>query len=142
MLWRGDTVLLGGLELDVLHPAGLSGDSNDDSIAVQLTCGTVDVLLTGDAEAGAEAEMIAAALIGPVEVEKAGHHGSDTSRILAFVDATSPDYVVISAGRDNQFGHPIPEVVARWEASGAGVPVAVAVGVPGSSSGCWMEDHS
>ncbi|MEO8538126.1 MAG: MBL fold metallo-hydrolase [bacterium] len=118
-LSRGATVPLGGLQLNVLHPQTISGDRNDDSIAMRLSCGKVAVLLMGDATTTSEAEMIKAGLIGKVDVVKAGHHGSRTSSGDAFVNAAKPSYVVFSAGRDNSYGHPHPEVVARYQAAGA-----------------------
>jgi len=41
------------------------------------------------------------------------HHGSATSTALSFLAAVSPQVAVISAGEDNRFGHPSPEVVDR-----------------------------
>jgi len=52
-------------------------------------------------------------------VVKVAHHGSRTSSTGAFVDATRPDLAVISVGLTSVFGHPHPEVVERWRASGA-----------------------
>ena len=57
-------------------PAGLTGDSNVDYIVLQVTCGIVDVVLTGDAEIASEQAMLAAGVVSPVEVMKVGHHGS------------------------------------------------------------------
>lgn len=113
VLTRGDTIPLGGLELDVLHPAGLTGDSNGNSLVVLLSCGVVDVILTGDATIASEQSMLAAGVVTPVDVLKVGHHGSSTSTGQPFLDALQPAYAVISAGMSNQFGHPHAEVVAR-----------------------------
>lgn len=71
-------------------------------------------LLTGDAEAVTERQLVAkygAAL--DVDILKAGHHGSKTSSTEVLLEAASPHAVVISAGRDNQYGHPHPDVMAR-----------------------------
>ncbi len=115
---RGDTIPLGGLSLQVLHPSSLSGDSNIDSIVVLLSCGTVEILLTGDAEIASEEEMLAAAVLVDIEILRVGHHGSRTSTSAAFLTATSPEIGVISAGLDNQYGHPHQEVVDRLTAAG------------------------
>lgn len=113
VLSRGETIPLGGLELDVLHPAGITGDSNADSLVVLLRCGAVNVILTGDATIASEESMLAAGVVTPVEVLKVGHHGSNTSTGQPFLDALQPAYAVISAGMNSQYGHPHAEVVAR-----------------------------
>src|SRR5690606_13727287 len=82
---RGDTISLGGLELDVYHPASLAGESNADSIVLSLTCGTVDVLLMGDATTASEASMLSAGLLSQTTVLKVGNHGSSTSTGQAFL---------------------------------------------------------
>ncbi len=115
---RGDTIPLGGLSLQVLHPSSLSGDSNVDSIVVLLSCGTIEILLTGDAEIASEEEMLAAAVLVDIEILRVGHHGSRTSTSAAFLTATSPEIGVISAGLDNQYGHPHQEVVDNLTAAG------------------------
>lgn len=93
---------------------------NDTSIVVKMTYGDVDILLTGDAEEAEELYLVNKynqAL--DVEILKAGHHGSNTSSILPFVEATSPDYVIFSAGEENNFGHPSLRVIRRFERQGA-----------------------
>lgn len=47
------------------------------------------------------------------------HHGSRSSSSAAFVDALLPEHVVHAAGHGNAFGHPHPEVWARWAEAGA-----------------------
>ena len=42
----------------------------------------------------------------------AGHHGSSTSNTEKFITAIDPDYIAISCGEDNEFGHPHREVMA------------------------------
>jgi competence protein ComEC len=52
---------------------------------------------------------------------KVPHHGSLTSSAAAFVAAMRPTIAVVSAGRSNHFGHPVPEVLDRYESMGAEV---------------------
>ena len=53
------------------------------------------------------------------DVVKVAHHGSKTSSTEAFVAATHARLAIISVGLTSPFGHPRPEVVERWRASGA-----------------------
>jgi competence protein ComEC len=117
-LSRGMTVPLGGLSLPVLHPVVTStAQSNDNSLVVRLTCGSV--LFTGDAEVPAETSMLSAGLVTDVDVLKVGHHGSKSSSSLAFLQAAKPEVAVISAGRTNSYGHPATEVLDRLAIVGA-----------------------
>ena len=51
------------------------------------------------------------------DVLKVGHHGSRTSTTPAFLEYVNPRSAVVSAGRDNRFGHPHAEVMARLESA-------------------------
>ena len=53
------------------------------------------------------------------DVLKLGHHGSKTSSSDEFLGAVNPEFVVISAGCDNQYGHPHTEVLERVDRFGA-----------------------
>jgi competence protein ComEC len=46
---------------------------------------------------------------------KVGHHGSKTSTTPAFLEAVSPSYAAISAGRHNYYGHPKLETLMKLE---------------------------
>lgn len=125
--WRtvraGDAVSMGGVLVRVTHPPAADWERhrvrNDDSLVLELRYGRVSVVLPGDI--GAEVERGVAASIGPaaLRVVKAPHHGSRSSSSAAFVAALQPSLAVVSAGRENSFGHPHPEVVERYETSGA-----------------------
>lgn len=114
---RGDTISLGELTIRVLHPGGLTGDSNVDSIVLLVGCGTVDVLLTGDAEIPSEESMIDAGVLVEVDVLKVGHHGSRTATSPEFLEAIQPEYGVISAGMNSQYGHPHIETLEALNAA-------------------------
>jgi competence protein ComEC len=123
-LRAGRTVELDGVELRVLSPPG-DGDHepgawsrNDGSVVLLLRFGDFTALLTGDAEAEAEARLVRTGGTGPVDVLKVGHHGSSTSTTPTFLERVAPQAAVISVGRGNRYGHPAPEVMARLEAMG------------------------
>ncbi len=95
-------------------------ETNTASLVAKLTYGEVDFLLTGDAPSGIETYLTrqyGARLAS--EVLKLGHHGSDTSSAADFLSAVAPTYAVVSAGKNNRYGHPHEEVVARVATVGA-----------------------
>lgn len=114
-------VIEDGVRLEVVHPASLSDDRNNNSVAVRLVYGDFSLLLTGDAEEAAEAEMIASGRPLQALVFKAGHHGAQNATTMPMLEAVRPQIVVISAGADNRFGHPHPDVLSRAAAVGATV---------------------
>ena len=77
------------------------------------------VLLTGDIEAPQESAL--AARLGP-ELRSTlllvPHHGSRTSSSERFLDAVQPQVAMVQAGYRSRFGHPAPEVLARYQARG------------------------
>ncbi|MBL7184294.1 MAG: DNA internalization-related competence protein ComEC/Rec2 [Anaerolineae bacterium] len=109
-----------GVELAVLHPGPelmkyTDADANNNSVVVRLVMGQVSFLLTGDIEEAAEGMLVASGQELTSTVLKAPHHGSNTSSSAAFLNAASPELVVISVGADNRFGHPAPQVLERLE---------------------------
>jgi competence protein ComEC len=120
---RGDRVRFGDAEVVTWHPQAPEWERqrvrNDDSVVIEVRFGEVSLLLPGDAESSAEAEV--ARLIGPagVRVMLAPHHGSATSSTWPLLRAAAPDLVVMSAGRGNRYGHPHAAVLARYRAIGA-----------------------
>lgn len=103
-----------GVKLLVLFPdKDVSGwETNDASIVARLDYGESSFLLTGDSPKKIEYSLLALGdEILESDVLKAGHHGSRTSTSLLFAEVISPSYAVISAGKDNSYGHPHKEVL-------------------------------
>jgi competence protein ComEC len=99
----------------VLYPDGPvdSLDTNDASIVGILRDGEVSVMLTGEAPQWVERRLVeryGARL--DADILKVGHHGSKTSTAPEFVKGVSPEVAVISAGKDNRYGHPHQETLA------------------------------
>lgn len=120
----GEIIDIGdGVRIEVLNPPGLLNpqNSNQNSVALRLTYGSFAILLTGDTEMLAEQAMIQSGRPLQAVVLKAGHHGSNTSSTTPFLSAVRPQIIVISAGQDNQFGHPHPEMLQRAAEAGAAV---------------------
>lgn len=81
-------------------------DINNASVVVLLRSGGFSALLSGDAEAPVEAMLAERGLLGPVDVLKVGHHGSNSSSSPALLGATRPRAALISVGVGNDYGHP------------------------------------
>lgn len=91
---------------------------NDWSIVLLLQYKQLEVLFTGDLEIRGEEALLANELITGIDILKVAHHGSKTSTTEKFLDITAPKISVISAGKNNRYGHPNLEVVERLAAKG------------------------
>ena len=106
------------VKIEVLNPnddAVNSDDTNDASIVIKLTYGATSFLFTGDAEMPANKAMLDRGADVHSTVLKLGHHGSRTSTDEAWLTKVQPQLGIISAGKDNSYGHPHPEVIAALE---------------------------
>ncbi len=107
--------------LKILWPRDSTSDLNADnvharSVVAILQVGEKKMLFTGDAEADIEARLIGNSnLAGGIDVLKVGHHGSDTSSSLDFLEMLKPQFAIISVGADNHYNHPSPFTVGRLE---------------------------
>jgi len=87
-------------------------ENNTSSIVARLSYGEADMVFTGDSPSAIERYLVA--LDGTAlrsEVLKLGHHGSRTSTDAQFLEMVQPKYGIISAGKDNEYGHPHREVM-------------------------------
>lgn len=116
----GESYSLGSASFTIVAPAGEDyGDNgNDYSVGILLEHGENRFLFTGDAEEDAEQDMLASGLNLSADVFKAAHHGSSTANTEEFLEEVDPDYVVISCGEDNSYGHPHAEVLNRLRERG------------------------
>ena len=120
---EGQVVKLGkDLVLEVLNPpgpliGGTSSDANNNSTVLRLRYGDVSFLLTGDIHVEVEHSMADRGLKLESTVLKVAHHGSDSSTSQEFLAEVRPRLAVVSAGQENGFGHPRPEVMERLASS-------------------------
>ncbi len=112
-----------GVRLEMVHPGAELDEENrnDNSVSFRLVYGDFSVMLTGDTEEKGEAQMLQKGYPLQSLVFKAGHHGSQTSSTTPFLQAVQPHILIISAGADNRFGHPHPEVLQRAAEMGTAV---------------------
>lgn len=106
------------LEMQVVGPLRQYSTTNSGSLVVRVTLGGISFLLTGDCDEEAEADMAAAGVLQPVDVLKAGHHGSKRSTSSLFLEKIKPAEAIISCGRNNRYGHPHKETIDRLNQAG------------------------
>ncbi|MET9672930.1 ComEC/Rec2 family competence protein [Streptomyces sp. NPDC006482] len=123
---RGEQRRIGALEWWVLWPsvgAGVSGGGANDSSVTLLVraAGGLSLLLLGDLEPPAQRGLLRSSPgLGPVDVLKVAHHGS-AHQDPGLIRAVRPRLALVSAGRDNPYGHPSPRTVEALLAGGARV---------------------
>ena len=121
----GQSWVWDGVQFDVLHPiadAPTRGTSNAWSCVLRVRTAGSSLLLAGDIEASEEAALVSrlgAAL--QTDVLLVPHHGSRTSSSAVWLEAVQPRWAWVQAGYRNRYGHPAPEVMARYHAQG--IPV-------------------
>ncbi|MEQ1354066.1 MAG: ComEC/Rec2 family competence protein, partial [Candidatus Acidiferrum sp.] len=123
---RGTSFAMDGVAGEFLWPEMSEANTaatakNNDSLVLRLKYGERTLLLPGDAEKQVENTLVAEDSAGELhaDVLKVGHHGSKNSTTEEFLRAVNPKIAIISAGEDNPYGHPAPDLLARLEASGA-----------------------
>jgi competence protein ComEC len=128
-----------GVHFELLHPQ--AGDYLPSAAPNTLSCvlrvqgqGGRSLLLTGDIEAAQEAALVERlALALRSQVLLVPHHGSKTSSSEAFIGAVAPGTAVVQAAYRSRFGHPAPQVLARYRALGVEL-------VRSDACGAWSWD--
>ena len=120
----GDAWEWDGVRFQVLHPtpADYAGKrtTNAMSCVLRIDSAHGSALIPGDIEGVAEAELLARHGDGlRADILVAPHHGGKRTSSAAFVAAVSPREVIFPVGYRNRFGHPRPEIVARYASIGA-----------------------
>ncbi len=94
---------------------------NAASLVLEVSFGGHAMLFAGDIEGEGEQSLIQSGRLRDYDVLKAAHHGSKNSGPEEFLELTSPDYALISAGVDNRYGHPHDETIKRLKDAGCTV---------------------
>jgi competence protein ComEC len=94
---------------------------NQRSCVLQIEAAGERLLLTGDIDVRAERALMQTDFPLASRWLLAPHHGSRTSSSQAFIDAVGAQHVLITRSRHNAFGHPHPQVLARYQAAGVEV---------------------
>lgn len=113
--------LTGERAVSVFPPMAEEGSANELGLTVLVTVGRMDALVTGDMEQDGERRLVETVPLPEVEVLVAGHHGSDTSNTPELLGAVRPRLTLISVGRNNRYGHPAWDALARLDEAGAAI---------------------
>jgi len=113
-----------GVRFEVLHPpahqyAHAGHSDNNRGCVIRVQAGRFSALLAADIERLGEMNLLERGVLQPADMLVAPHHGSLSSSTPEFLAALQPRWVVIPVGHRNRYGHPHPEVLARYRASGA-----------------------
>ncbi|MDO8523272.1 MAG: MBL fold metallo-hydrolase [bacterium] len=114
----------GGAVLKFLYPersydGEVLKNVHDATVVGELNFEDKKILFMGDAEKNIEARLVYEDAVGDIDVLKVGHHGSKTSSNTFFLEATKPEYAIISVGAKNRYGHPTQQTLSNLEAIGA-----------------------
>ncbi|QED28978.1 DNA internalization-related competence protein ComEC/Rec2 [Microvenator marinus] len=103
----------GALKLVARAPPADLEHKNDRSIVIEAQAYDFRVLLTGDLEFAGESWWVLEHA-SRFDFLKMPHHGSHTSSSNALLDAVFPRAAMSSAGVNNAFSHPRPQVLLRY----------------------------
>lgn len=110
-LKAGDSFTLGNAQITVLAPVTEKASSlNNTSLVLRVQYDDIVCLFTGDMEVQEEKTILGnLENLGLLKATflKAGHHGSDTSSGEDFLAQVQPEYVAVSCGVNNKYGHPV-----------------------------------
>ncbi|MGN1318252.1 MAG: ComEC/Rec2 family competence protein, partial [Lachnospirales bacterium] len=115
----GDNYNFGDCSFTIISPYKYRDDLNNNSVGIKLVHGNDKIILMGDSEKVVENEVLKNGGDIKADLFKANHHGSNTSNTLKFLEAVSPKYVVISCGKDNEYGHPHKEAMESFKTVGS-----------------------
>lgn len=109
----GHSFNLGSATVDVIS-CEKTENENNASIVLRIVYGKTSFLFTGDIEKETEERIVRSGVDIKSTVLKVAHHGSENSTLYPFLVAASPEYAVISTGK-NEYGHPSADTLKRLE---------------------------
>lgn len=106
-----------GLQFDALWPPNkVLSPKNNQSCVINVSDGKHTILLTGDIEKEAEAQLVRVKKDQlKADVLQVPHHGSQTSSTLAFIQTVSPKFALVSAARYSLWRLPSDKVHLRYK---------------------------
>ncbi len=118
---EGNRISSGSIMFECLNPSlnRSTEDINDNSIVLHMLYQQADekislrALFTGDISSEVEKEILAE--VKDCNILKVAHHGSKSATCKNFLDAVNPEIALISAGKNNSYGHPHDETILRLQ---------------------------
>ena len=108
-----DTINLGEATIKIIYVGNDQKNLNNDSIVVKVTYKDISFLFMGDLESDIEKTILDKDI--KANILKVGHHGSDTSSSIDFIDKVNPAYAIISVGKNNSYNHPKDTIIKRLQ---------------------------
>lgn len=118
-VFKGIQKTINDVFVEILHPMKenfiVHSAHNQQSVVVRIKYKKLSFLLTGDIETKSEEKIINSCQNLKSQILKSPHHGSRSSSSWPFLEAVSPDIVVITVGRNNFYQLPHEEVLDRYK---------------------------
>lgn len=108
-----DDFKLNNATFKVLHIGDNKKDLNDTSVVLRLEYGNTSYLLMGDATSNVEKDLLNNNVNLKSDVLKVGHHGSNYSSTIDFLNRVKPEYAIIEVGKNNSYNHPRQETLDK-----------------------------
>lgn len=112
---KGDTLIDGELKFTCMHPyeGFTTQERNDYSTVLHLNYKHFSMLFTGDVANEGERALIEDEKLPECDIYKVAHHGSKYTNSDLLLDKVKAKFAIVSAGEDNDYGHPHEEVLRR-----------------------------
>lgn len=113
----------GKLQITCIQPGKeeMTLTGNAGSMVLEVRFCEFEMLCTGDVEAEGEERLLTHIKEKDYDVLKVAHHGSKNSTSQTFLEEAEAKIALISAGKDNSYGHPHPETLERLKEAGCSV---------------------
>lgn len=116
----GDNYQNNDLKIDFFYPikdwvGKMPTDQHDATLVFKLTLGQTKILYTGDLNEKEEQEILDSKDDLSADILKIPHHGSASGLSEDFLAAINSQVAVISAGKNNKYGHPAPSTLKKLE---------------------------
>ena len=117
-------------QFDLLLTGDLEGEGEEKLLAAEEHIADPEILSGGQGDAGSEIpngqdnlqeQSDESSSLQAIDCLKIAHHGSKNASTECFLDLTQPEIAVISAGKNNRYGHPHEELLERLKDRGTEV---------------------